>query len=146
MTPRRVLFVCVGNSCRSQIAEALARHLASDVISPASAGLSPLGHIADLTRRVLLEKGIRIDSQFSKGLSDASLFRPDLVVNISGIPGKSLFANDAVEDWEIDDPFGEDLATYRRICEDIESRLEDLAVRLRREGAKAKAEKKTDEG
>jgi protein-tyrosine-phosphatase len=38
-----------------------------------------------------------------------------------------------VEDWDVEDPYGEDLATYRRICEDIEGRVEELAERLRRE-------------
>lgn len=143
MVPRKVLFVCVGNSCRSQIAEALARHSASDVISPASAGLSPLGRVAELTRSVLLEKGIRADGQFSKGLSDTTLFRPDLIVNMTGIPGRSLFPEASVEDWDIDDPYGEDLATYRRICEDIEACLEELAGRFREEAIKASARKDT---
>ena len=52
---KRVLFVCVGNTCRSQMAEALARHLAAEVIEPSSAGISPFGRIVDTTRRVLLE-------------------------------------------------------------------------------------------
>lgn len=135
MAPRKILFICVGNSCRSQMAEALARHIASDVIVPASAGLSPLGRIAEATRRVLLERGMTVDEQFSKGVNDVGLFRPDLIVNMSGIPGKSLFANAQVEDWEIDDPYGEDLATHRRICDDIEARVQELAVRLRNEDA-----------
>ncbi|MFY9528932.1 MAG: hypothetical protein WBC04_06455 [Candidatus Acidiferrales bacterium] len=135
MAARKILFICVGNSCRSQMAEALARQIASDVIVPASAGLSPLGRIAEATRRVLLERGMTVDEQFSKGVNDAGLFRPDLIVNMSGIPGKSLFANAKVEDWEIDDPYGEDLATHRRICDDIEARVQELAVRLRSEDA-----------
>lgn len=139
MAPRKILFICVGNSCRSQMAEALARHIASDVIVPASAGLSPLGRIAEATRRVLLERGMTVDGQFSKGVNDAGLFRPDLIVNMSGIPGKSLFANAQVEDWEIDDPYGEDLATHRRICDDIEARVQELAVRLRNEDASSGA-------
>ncbi|MGC1580579.1 MAG: hypothetical protein WA766_03800, partial [Candidatus Acidiferrales bacterium] len=53
--PTRVLFVCIGNSCRSPMAEALARHSASDVIEAASAGISPLGRVADLTRKILVE-------------------------------------------------------------------------------------------
>src|SRR5208282_5045871 len=91
--PLNVLFVCVGNSCRSPIAEAVARNSASDVITATSAGISPLGRIQESTRRVLLERGIRADGQFSKSLHDDTLFDPaDLIINMSGIPGQSLFA------------------------------------------------------
>jgi len=130
--PLNVLFVCVGNSCRSPIAEALARHTASDVITASSAGISPLGRIQESTRRVLLERGIRADGQFSKSLHDDTLFEPaDLIINMSGIPGQSLFAGRNFEDWDVEDPYGEDMETYRRICDDIEARVADLAVRLR---------------
>jgi arsenate reductase len=127
----RVLFVCVGNSCRSPMAEALARHSAADVMDVASAGISPLGSVAELTRKVLIEKGIDAGGLESKGLRDTRFLAPSLIVNMTGIPGKSLFHDRFVEDWDVEDPYGEDLATYRRICEDIEGRIEDLAKRFR---------------
>ncbi len=138
-TPPRlkVLFVCVGNTCRSQMAEALARRDAADIIDPASAGISPFGRVVEPTRLVLLEKGIRIDSQFSKGLSDTTLFRPDLVINMTGIPGASLFAHARYQDWDVEDPYGEHLETYRRICEDIEARVQELAASLREEASQS---------
>jgi arsenate reductase len=130
--PLNVLFVCIGNSCRSPIAEAVARHTASDVIAASSAGVSPLGRIQESTRRVLLERGIHVDGQFSKGLHDDTLFQPaDLIINMSGIPGSSLFPAGKFEDWDVEDPYGEDMETYRRICDDIEARVADLAARLR---------------
>jgi arsenate reductase (thioredoxin) len=130
--PLKVLFVCLGNSCRSPIAEAVARHMASDVIAPSSAGVSPLGRIQDSTRKVLLERGISVDGQFSKGLNDDTLFQPaDLIINMSGYPGNSLFAGRKFEDWDVEDPYGEDMETYRRICDDIEARVADLAARIR---------------
>ena len=130
--PLKVLFVCLGNSCRSPIAEAVARHMASDVIAASSAGLSPLGRIQDSTRRVLLERGIPVDSQFSKGLNDDTLLQPaDLIINMSGYPGNSIFAGRKFEDWDVEDPYGEDMETYRRICDDIEARVADLAARIR---------------
>ncbi len=139
--PKKVLFVCVGNSCRSQMAEALARHSASDVIAAASAGLSPLGHIEATTLAALKEKGITAHRQYSKGLFDKTLFRPDLIVNMSGIPSRSLFPADAVLDWQVGDPYGENLVTYRRICDDIEARVKALAEELRAE-AKHHAKRK----
>jgi arsenate reductase len=135
----RVLFVCVGNACRSQMAEALARHHASDVIEPFSAGISPLGTIADGTRLVLLERGIGIGEQRSKGPSEADIDSSDLIVNMTGIPGKALFQPGlAIEDWEIGDPYGEDLAIFRTICDEIEVKILDLAERLRARGSEAR--------
>jgi arsenate reductase len=130
--PLSVLFVCIGNSCRSPMAEAVARHTSSDVMVASSAGLSPLGQIQESTRRVLLERGISIDGQFSKGLNDNTLFQPtDLIINMSGYPGNSLFPGRQFEDWEVEDPYGEDMETYRRICDDIEARVAELAARIR---------------
>jgi arsenate reductase len=130
--PLNVLFVCIGNSCRSPIAEAIARHTASDVMDASSAGISPLGRIQDSTRKVLLERGIPVDGQFSKSLHDDTLLQPaDLIINMSGYRGESLFAGRKFEDWNVEDPYGEDMETYRRICDDIEARVADLAARIR---------------
>jgi arsenate reductase len=137
---KRVLFVCIGNSCRSQMAEAVARHLASDVIEPMSAGLSPLGYVSESTRKVLLERGIKVGHQYSKGLRDVDSDAADLVVNMSGMPGRELFPGAEVVDWDVDDPYGEDLAAYRRICDDVEELVKDLADRLRRQAAPSSSE------
>jgi protein-tyrosine-phosphatase len=115
------------------MAEALARHSASDVIEATSAGISPLGHVADLTRKILLEKGVNASGLESKGVREAAAVAPNLLINMTGIPGRTIFPDMIVEDWDVEDPYGEDLATYRRICEDIEGRVEELAERLRRE-------------
>ena len=133
--PRKVLFVCVGNTCRSQMAEALARHHYSDVMEASSAGISPFGRIVDPTRAVLLERGVSVGTQFSKGLRDASPSRADLVVNMSGIPGASLFPGSRVLDWDVGDPYGENLGVYREICDTIEENLRHLAETLRKEDA-----------
>lgn len=137
--PAKVLFVCIGNSCRSQMAEALARHSASDVIEPCSAGIAPLGEIARLTKAVLKERGVPIEGQYSKGLLDEELEAADLIINMTGRPGQDLFPADQkkVEDWDVSDPYGEDIEIHRRICDEIEARLLDLASRLRRKQAQA---------
>jgi len=136
MTPKRVLFVCVGNSCRSQMAEALARHHAADVISPTSAGISPLGTIADPTRQVLIERGVPMPGQRSKGTTEADIAAAELIVNLTGIHGRALFRETVtapIEDWEVTDPYGDDLGVYRRVCDEIEARVIELAARLRSE-------------
>src|ERR1700735_2460414 len=139
MQPVKVLFVCVGNCVRSQMAEAIARHDSSDIIEAESAGLSPLGFIDNTTQRVLRERGISFEGQFSKGLRTHTLKTPDLIVNMSGIPGASLFAGKAFEDWPVPDPFGEDAETHRRICDDIEARIKELSTRLRQTQSKQTA-------
>ncbi|MGD0427931.1 MAG: low molecular weight phosphatase family protein [Candidatus Acidiferrales bacterium] len=130
-TPVRVLFVCVGNCVRSQMAEAIARHSYADIILPESAGVSPLGFIDTTTQAVLREHGIPFDGQFSKGLHNHKLRKPDVVINMSGIHGKALFPEHDVEDWKVRDPFGEDIELHRTIFNDIEARVTLLAARLR---------------
>ncbi len=135
--PVKVLFVCVGNCVRSQMAEAIARHECADIILPESAGVSPLGFIDATTQAVLRERGVPFHGQFSKGLHSHKLRKPDVVINMSGIPGKSLFPEHEVEDWPVRDPFGEDIALHRTIFDDIEARVTLLAARLRTQAATA---------
>ena len=127
----RVLFVCVGNCVRSQMAEAIARHSASDVIEPQSAGVHPLGFIDPTTLAVLQSRKISTDGQYSKGLHAQHVDWAELVVNMSGMPSTRLFHHKSVEDWEIADPFGEGIETHGRICDDISARVATLAERLR---------------
>jgi protein-tyrosine-phosphatase len=134
MSPRtKVLFLCIGNACRSQMAEAIARHKAADVIEPTSAGLVPFGMIPATTLDVLHERGISADGQNSKPLRPEELAAADLVVNMTGRSGSAIFSEPVsqVEDWDVGDPYGSDLSVYRGICDSIEARVEDLARRLR---------------
>jgi arsenate reductase len=131
--PVHVLFVCIGNCVRSQMAEAIARHSCSDIIKPESAGVSPLGFIDRTAKQALQEKGISVHGQYSKSLQSLDLKAPKLIVNMSGIPGASLFAGKKYEDWPIKDPFGEDIEAHRRVCDEIESRVILLAAQLRSE-------------
>jgi protein-tyrosine-phosphatase len=80
----RVLFVCLGNSCRSSMAEAIARYDAADVMEPSSAGLVPLGYIADLTKQTLVRNGYSADGQTSKALTRDAAERADLIINMTG--------------------------------------------------------------
>ena len=132
MPPTRVLFVCLGNACRSPMAEALARHLAPERIEASSAGLVALGYVAEPTTEVLAENGVPCDGLLSKPLQSIDLAAIDLVVNLSGRPIEKYLDGKAlpVEDWDVGDPFGSDLAVYRRIRDEIERRLQDLIARL----------------
>lgn len=121
------------------MAEAIARHCASDVIAPESAGIRPLGFIDPTARSVLTARGISMDGQFSKGLHSHAVKKADLIINMSGMPGESLFRGQTFEDWPVPDPFGEGVETHSRICDDIESRIEDLIARLRAQNGTAQA-------
>jgi arsenate reductase len=130
--PKRVLFVCIGNSCRSPMAEAIAQHLAPDVIEASSAGLAPLGYISPATRTVLTEIGISSARQQSKALRESDVAQAHLLINMAGRPVEHLFhASTPVEYWDVADPFGNDLASYRRARDEIHRRVTELAKRLR---------------
>jgi arsenate reductase (thioredoxin) len=138
----RVLFVCIGNACRSPMAEAVARHLAADIIEPSSAGLCPLGRLAENTERVLRANDYPIDRLESKPLRRDAMEGADIIINISGEALHCLLENgnaedsrlaQKVEDWSIDDPFGDTRVAYQRTLEELESRVLLLASRLRRE-------------
>ena len=130
--PTKVLFLCVGNSCRSQMAEAIARHVAADVIVPSSAGLVAFGEIAPPTLTGTWRAGISAEGQRSKTLRPEDMANADLVINMTGQPATSIFAEATVpiEDWEVDDPFGSNLVVYREIRDHIKFLVEDLARRL----------------
>ena len=129
----KVLFVCLGNACRSPMAEAIANKLADDVIEASSAGLTPLGRVETLTTETLARNGYPPNGLESKALQREALQSAELVVNMSGRPKEMEFWDAAkVEDWHVEDPYGADAELYQRIFEDIEKRVADLADRLRK--------------
>ena len=115
----KVLFLCIGNACRSQMAEAIAKHAATDVIEPSSAGLVPFGEIPSTTLSVLEERGISAEGQSSKPLRSEDLAAADVVINMTGRPGKTIFTEPVsnIEDWDVGDPYGFNLSVYRRLRE-----------------------------
>ena len=128
----RVLFVCLGNSCRSPMAEAIAAHIASDVMEVSSAGLAAIGCVQSLTKLTLEKNGYPADGLQSKPLGAGDLETADIVVNMTGRPDFALFQDLAkVEDWNVEDPYGAGVETYQRVFEDIESRVALLISRVR---------------
>ena len=125
------------------MAEALARHLASDVIEATSAGLAPFGEIVAPTREALAEVGVGVDGQSSKPLRPEDLDSADLIVNLTGRPRIAVFRGNrcTVEDWEVSDPYGEGLDVYRRIRDEIEGRVRELADGIRKKHERRSNEK-----
>jgi arsenate reductase len=130
MSRRRVLFVCIGNSCRSQMAEAFARRYGSDVIEPESAGLAPCEMVAPVTKELMLEKNIDLDGFLPKGLAQTG-GKFDLIVNMSG---RQLPRTRApVREWKIEDPIWVSRERHCEIRDEIEMRVQKLILELRRE-------------
>ena len=129
---KSILFVCIGNSCRSQMAEAFARAYGSDILSVRSAGLAPASIVQPLTRQVLTEKNISSEGQFPKGLESVAAESFDVVVNISGepLPPRPV-AHRAIE-WRVRDPIGQSESLYRTVAAEIEALVMRLILELRR--------------
>src|SRR3954467_4821123 len=84
MAMKRVLFLCIGNSCRSPMAEGFAKCYGTDVMEAQSAGIAPAAIVQPMTRRVMEEKNINIDYISPKDLGAIDLSSFDLVINMSG--------------------------------------------------------------
>ena len=130
----QVLFVCIGNSCRSPMAESIALRDAADLFLTASAGLNPLGVVQRLTLLTLEANGYPTAGLHSKPIFNEAWAHADLVINMSGYPREHAFPRadwHKVEDWDVEDPYGASPEVYQRIFDDIRTRIEALAARLR---------------
>jgi len=128
-----ILFVCYGNACRSQMAEAFASRLGAGWLKAWSAGSRPFGSIIEETYTVLAEKQISLDGHRSKGLKDVPLAAMDLVVTMGGevaCPLPRDFKGRLVE-WEIADPFGMELDFFRSVRDHIEADVGRLVASLK---------------
>jgi arsenate reductase len=128
---RRVLFVCVGNACRSQMAEAFARAYGADVMIPASAGLGPANRVMPDTIRAMLEKNLDVRDHFPKDLHHMLRLRFDLVVNLSGLPLPDCDA--PIRDWDVPDPVTMSYEDHCAVRDQIERLVMDLILELRRD-------------
>jgi len=134
MTPKRVLFLCIGNSCRSPMAEGFAKCYGSDVMQAQSAGLAPAPIVQPLTKKVMEEKNIKIDYIYPTEVSALDLRSFDLIINMSG---RKLPGNGGVElrDWNVEDPIGKDEAVYVAVRDRIEMMVMRLILELRRKAS-----------
>ena len=122
---RKVLFVCVGNACRSQMAEGFARSLGGDVMDAESAGLAAALKIPEETHIFMAEKNIDTRDQFPKDLREMDLSRYQLVINMSGYPLPVSVAAE-VREWPIQDPIFVSEKKFRAIRDEIEQKVKGL--------------------
>lgn len=127
---RRILFVCMGNSCRSPMAEAFACALGGDIIVAESAGILPSKGISKLSRRVMRERNTPIRKRMPRLVSSYHLPEFDLVVNMTGQPLRFAHAA-AVVEWDVPDPAGMKLAAHREVRDRIEALVRNLVANLR---------------
>lgn len=121
------------------MAEGFARTYGSDVVQPASAGLSPASIVQPLTKKVMEAKNINIDAQSPKSLNSVAVRSFDLIVNMSGsrLPAG---VSAPVREWPIQDPIGCSEEVYAAVRDEIEMRVMMLILELRREAAKTASE------
>jgi arsenate reductase len=129
-TPPTVLFVCVHNAGRSQMAAGLLRASAGDRVRVVSAGSAPGAEVNPVAVQVMAELGIDIGAAVPAKLSDAAVESADVVITMGCGDACPFFPGKRYMDWVVDDPAGQDLDTVRRIRDDIAQRVEQLVVEL----------------
>ena len=122
----RLLFVCVENSCRSQMAEGFARRLGGEAVDVHSAGSEPSGKVSREAIEAMRERDIDITDQRSNGLADLPSVEWDWAVTMgcgdacSHLPAKNR------DDWQVKDPYELPEEQFRSVRDDIERRVEAL--------------------
>jgi len=121
-----VLFVCVHNAGRSQMAAGFLTALSDGAVDVRSAGSMPGNQINPVAVEAMAEVGIDIASEQPKVLTDDAVKDSDVVITMGCGDACPFYPGKRYEDWELDDPAGQDLATVRPIREEIKTRVEGL--------------------
>lgn len=130
MTKPKVAFICVHNSCRSQIAEALGKALASDVFESYSAGTETRPQInQDAVRLMKAIYGIDMEqTQYSKLISDIP--EPDIAISMGCNVGCPFIGRPFDDNWELEDPTGKSDEEFEKVIDEIRVRIMELKQRL----------------
>jgi arsenate reductase (thioredoxin) len=143
---KNVLFVCVQNSCRSQMAEGFARFYGDKILAAYSAGSNPSGKVNPDAVKVMEEAGIDISGQKSKGFKDLAVKGFDYVVTLGCedicpfVPAKKYV------EWDIDDPKGKSLYFFRQTREKIREKVNSLIRTIIAEAPKEEAAANNHQG
>ena len=126
-----VLFVCVHNAGRSQMAAGLLQRKAGDRVSVLSAGTEPADQLNPAVVEAMNEVGIDISAERPKKLEDGMVREADVVITMGCGDACPIYSGKRYEDWDLEDPSGKDLETVRgirgRISERVDALLRDLA-------------------
>jgi len=129
-TKPTVLFVCVHNAGRSQMAAGFLRQLAGDRVEVLSAGSEPKDQINPVAVEAMAEEGIDITGNVPKILTVDAVKESDVVITMGCGDTCPIFPGKRYEDWELDDPAGQDIGTVRPIRDEIRGRVEALIAEL----------------
>jgi arsenate reductase len=125
-----ILFLCVHNAGRSQMAAAFARQLGGERVIVHSAGSDPGEHLHPAVVSAMSEKGLDISSEAPKRLTDEMGRTADVIVTMGCGDECPVYLGKRYVDWDLADPAGRSLEEVRPIRDEIESRVEDLIAKL----------------
>jgi len=125
-----VLFVCVHNAGRSQMAAGLVRLRADGRLHVRSAGSDPADEINPAVIDAMREVGVDLSEAFPKPLTDEAVRASDVVITMGCGDACPVYPGKRYEDWTLDDPAGQDLVTVRRIRDEIDARVRTLITEL----------------
>ena len=126
MTTPTVLFVCVHNAGRSQMADAFLSRLAGDGVNVRSAGSMPADEINSVAVEAMNEVGIDLTTEQPKALTADAVQTADVVITMGCGDTCPIFPGKRYEDWDVADPAGQPLAVVREIRDDIQARVTTL--------------------
>lgn len=126
-----VLFVCVHNAGRSQMAAALLAHHAAGRVTVRSAGTAPADTINPAVREAMAEIGLDLSREFPKPLTDEAVQASDVVITMGCGDECPFYPGKRYLDWELPDPAGRSVEDIRPIRDDIEARVRALLGELR---------------
>ena len=129
--PPAVLFVCVHNAGRSQMAAAFLRRLAGDRVEVLSAGSTPSVAVNPVAVEAMAEAGIDLAGERPKLLQDSAVQRADVVITMGCGDTCPIYPGKRYEDWELSDPAGQGIEQVRSIRDEIERRVKMLVAELR---------------
>ena len=121
-----VLFVCVHNAGRSQMAAAYLTHLAGDRVEVRSAGSAPAESVNPAAVQAMAEEGIDMSAEIPKVLTDDAVRASDVVITMGCGDTCPIYPGKRYEDWKLDDPAGQGVDAVRPIRDEIRRRIEEL--------------------
>lgn len=127
---KTVLFVCVHNAGRSQMAAGFMRELGGDRVDVLSAGSAPKDSINPVAVQAMAEVGIDIANQQPKALTTEAVMESDAVITMGCGDSCPFFPGKRYEDWALQDPAGQDIEFVRSVRDDIKGRVEKLLSSL----------------
>ena len=131
MTDRpEVLFVCVHNAGRSQMAAGLVKLRSQGRVHVRSAGSDPSEEINPAAVEAMEEVGVDLSEELPKPLTDEAVKAADVVITMGCGDACPIYPGKRYEDWELEDPAGKDMETVRRIRDNIDARVQKLLAEL----------------